>query len=310
MSIAAILGSGFGLYGYIPALLSTGAERIALPIRYQTKLSARLELASLSPAIQWMSDEIAALEVAKTVVIALRPDLQPDWALRSLKLPNVQQLLLEKPLASSPKAAIALFDKLMNSQKAFRIGYVFRFTIWGLALRSICADVNSQSVNITWNFMAHHYRHNLPSWKRNSVEGGGAIRFYGIHLIALLAELGYKKVLSSKAFGPNTEEVVEWMATFSGKGIPDCNIVVNTKASSEEFRIDYEARSMITPVVYQADPFSNLSRVDGLDIRLSPLKDLCLSFSEDSNKTYSWYLESIELWRAVESSTLFEVSTN
>lgn len=310
MRVAAILGSGFGLYGYLPALLEAGAERVALPVRYQAKFSLRPELARFSHAVQWMPDEIAALESADTAVLALRPDLQAQWISRCLELPNIHRLLLEKPLAPSPDAALSLFDRLMASHKVFRIGYVFRFTSWGNMLRSMAGNMGGfDGLNVSWSFLAHHFRHESVGWKRNVELGGGAIRFYGIHLIALLAEMGYENVLSSQAFAQNAGEIVKWEARFSGRGLPDCNVVLDTKASCDQFHIDCSSDTSITPVISLPEPFGDMiGGIKGLDRRIAPLKDLCISLRQEKDEVYGWYRETILLWRKVEASTLFEAS--
>jgi len=47
----------------------------------------------------------------------------------------------------------------------------------------------------TWHsykqLKADHFKNNKDNWKRDHKQGGGPLRFYGIHLIAVLAELGY-----------------------------------------------------------------------------------------------------------------------
>lgn len=45
MSPIAILGSGFGLYGYLPALVAHCVQRVVLPERYRQRLEERSELA-------------------------------------------------------------------------------------------------------------------------------------------------------------------------------------------------------------------------------------------------------------------------
>ena len=314
MSVVAILGSGFGLYGYLPAMVEAGAERIVLPVRYQAKLSSRPELARFSDDVQWAPDESAALVSADSVVVALRPDLQAEWVSRCLKLPNIERLLLEKPLAPSPDAALSLFEDLVNSRKVFRIGYVFRFTPWGGGLlQSLSSNFGGESfgkLRICWSFLAHHFLYRSDSWKRYCSFGGGAVRFYGIHLIALLAELGYTKVSSSQTFGSNAEEIVRWSATFSGRELPDCDVVVDTKAMSNQFRIERLVNSTTTTVVSQVDPFGseeNTSFSYGLDKRVSPLACLCRSLWGDSGNVYGWYRDTIILWCRVEDCTSFEV---
>lgn len=316
MRVVAILGSGFGLYGYLPAMVEAGASKIALPVRYQAKLSLRPELKIFSSAVQWVTDENAALEIADSVVLALRPDLQAQWVSRCMQLSNIKHLLLEKPLAPSPDDAVSLFEELVMSKKAFRIGYIFRFTSWGARLlRSMRGKKGGDSfdrLNINWNFLAHHFQHESTAWKKYRTSGGGAIRFYGVHLIALLAEIGYQEISSSQTFGPNTEEILQWTATFSGMGLPVCNVAINTKATSNQFRIDCAGGSTITTIVDQADPFYNgpseLSSNE-LDRRTPLLRDLCLSLWEDPGNIYKWYRDTLRLWRIIEERTFFKVIT-
>ena len=109
MSVAAILGSGFGLYGYLPAIIEAGSDRIVLPKRYRAKFSTRPELSRFADAIEWVLDENAALERADWVIAALSPELQMRWLSHCRQLPNVERLVLEKPLAPTPGAAASLF---------------------------------------------------------------------------------------------------------------------------------------------------------------------------------------------------------
>ncbi len=129
----AILGSGFGIYGYLPALVGC-AQRIVLPVRYRARFCDRPELVRFTPDVDWAENENTALSCADGVVLALRPINQSEWVPRCLAHSNINRLLLEKPLAHTPEVAAVLFDDLLRSKKTFRIGYTFRFTVWGGAV--------------------------------------------------------------------------------------------------------------------------------------------------------------------------------
>src|ERR1035437_8125371 len=123
----AILGSGFGLYGYLPALVSECELEVVLPERYRKRLLDRRELSCFESAVRWAADEEAALRRADGVAIALPPRLQRGWVRRCLSMANLERFLLEKPLAESPDAARSVFDALLRARRAFRLGYTFRY---------------------------------------------------------------------------------------------------------------------------------------------------------------------------------------
>ena len=57
MSTVGIVGSGFGLYGYLPALVEVGKMNVILPGRYKDKFLARSELKIYADYIHWVSDD-------------------------------------------------------------------------------------------------------------------------------------------------------------------------------------------------------------------------------------------------------------
>jgi predicted dehydrogenase len=310
MRVAAILGSGFGLYGYLPALIEAGVEKILLPYRYKDRFYNRSDVAHLISKVQWVPHETRALESADTVVLALRPDLQEMWVTRSLNMPNIKRLILEKPLASSPAAALDLNNALRNSGKNFRIGYVFRYTKWGKTLKTMLTNDSLDCTNelkINWSFLAYHYKNNITSWKQNSEFGGGIIRFYGIQLIALIAEIGYTNIKSSNVFGSNAQELVKWKAVFSGKNLPDCIIEVDSCANLNQFSVSLK-QGALSYVSKNLNPFDVDN--EGLinDLRIPLLQELVNSFKNDYSNEYEWYYSALLIWQEIESSMTVTVS--
>ena len=72
-----IRGSGFGLYGYLPAVIGHG---VVLPLRYKDKLSQMPQARVLSDQVQWVADDQTAQEQADTIIIAIPPEHQPSVA--------------------------------------------------------------------------------------------------------------------------------------------------------------------------------------------------------------------------------------
>ena len=307
----AILGSGFGLYGYLPALVKGCGQRVVLSERHREPFHERQELARFADDIQWERDEASALDWADGVVLALQPRHQSEWIPRCLMRPNLERILVEKPLAPGPEAAGALLEDLGRSGKVIRIGYTFRYTDWGQRIRAALTQAGeSRRLFIQWSFLAHHFRHDLHNWKRFTDSGGGALRFYGIQLIALLAELGYQAVISSHTFGNSVEAIEKWTASFRGPGLPGCEVAVDTRSAIEKLGASFfsSAREPGLVVADLNDPFESTTGglSEGLDRRVPALSRLCRSLWDQTIDEGVWYKATIDLWRRVEERTSFE----
>lgn len=296
----AILGSGFGLYGFLPALVQGCGQTVALPERYRDRLAQRPELAAFAPHIRWFADEQAALEAADGVVMALRPGDQAAWLPRCLALGNLQRLLLEKPLAPTPQAAAQALQALDASGKAFALNYSFAHLRWRDRLRD--AALQTGELTIDWQFGAHHFRTDLDTWKRRHSQGGGVIRFYGIHLIALLAELGYDTAITSHTRGQLADEPAEWQAVLGGTQRATCRIHVDSRATETRFCVTSGGETLVD----LADPFDEdaaQAAKTGLDRRVPVLTQVALTLWQPSRQPSAWYAASIRLWQAVEDAT-------
>lgn len=311
-----ILGSGFGLYGYLPALVEARGESILLPTRYRVPFFNRVELRRFASSVRWGGSDISVVDSVAVLVLALEPSRQMELIPRCIASSNIERLLLEKPLAPSPAVAIELFESLLHSQKAFRIGYTFRYTGWGQQLLDLLgSQCHSGSLLIRWNFMAHHFRHSLRTWKSLESAGGGAVRFYGIHIIALLAEIGYRNVKLSRTLGASQNEPEQWMAVFEGANLPMCEVIVNTKSNMHEFKVEYSpslnprfAPYVLTDLMDPFDSNNDVPTSNQSDRRLSVLVKLCQALWSPTAHEYSWYRASLDLWADAEKNNQFEHS--
>lgn len=299
-----ILGSGFGIYGYLPALVEGGFE-VVLPVRYRPTIDGRPELSRYMRQVVWCSDVEDALARSSGVVIALRPEDQAAWIPRLTQMSNIRQLILEKPVAPAPELAASLLAAVENAGKRYRVGYTFRFTPWAGKLRSALAGF-AESISVDWSFLAHHYRADLTNWKRFSAHGGGAVRFYGIHAIALFSELGYDDVSISRISGELDEEADRWQATFTGDNLCPCVLTLDSRGANTFFRIvAYNNRQATETLVDQSDPFSSVysAAVQGQDTRVGVLRQLCDSFSEPDEVHAERQKAILALWAAVETKS-------
>lgn len=280
-----VIGSGFGLYGYLPAVSPQG---VVLPLRYKEKLMQMPQAKFFTDSVHWVADEQTALEMADTAVIAVPPAHQSEILSKVLAQPNIARLILEKPLAVNPELSERILESLQESGKDFRINYTFRFTEWGAKLLQ---NKSKEELIIEWHFLAHHFKHDLNNWRRNHDEGGGVLRFYAIHFIALLAEMGYTEVVQSEM----DKDAAQITLTLIGEGLPLCHLVVDSHDAQEKFFIKIGN----TEIVSQPSVFTPIA--EAVDIRVPLIAKLLDSFSDPKPH---WYGAVIKLWNSIEVATL------
>jgi hypothetical protein len=303
-----ILGSGFGIYGYLPASVAETDGKVALLSRYRETVENRPDIVHLIDRISWQPNKTTFLQAIDTLVVARRPMDQADDLQDILSKSTIQRLLLEKPLAPTPSQAIDLDRQLVLSKKIYRIGYTFRLTTWANTLkREILQNKAITGISIEWTFLAHHFAAKIDTWKRHDANGGGAVRFYGIHLIALLAELGYRDAGDVQTQQFSLGQTSAFRAVFTGPGLPDCRVCVDSRAVANRFcvKVHDKAATTDTTLIDLVDPFSELnptSQTGTYDRRVTYLATLVRSLSEE-RKYHDWYEPALRLWQAVETNT-------
>ena len=291
-----ILGGGFGLYGYLPALLQDGHE-VVLPERYRAVLEGRLDLRSFLPSVRFVSCDEQMYECVGAMVLAVRPEDQRAKLPVILASSSVRFLLLEKPLAPTPMQSTEMLSLLEASRVNYRIGYTVMLTEW--ARRLTLQGPPASPWRIDWRFNAHHYVNSLDTWKRHSQAGGGALRFYGIHLVALLASLGYSDVLEASISGDG-DDCPSFVARIGGMGVPVCEIVVDSNSKDPGLRITQESGGQVVNILDLPQPFSEQVH-SGTDIRVGLLISLVREVLDGGPGAPSWYPKVIDLWSGIEA---------
>ncbi|HYG27099.1 MAG TPA: hypothetical protein VD906_09340 [Caulobacteraceae bacterium] len=174
-----VVGGGFGVYGHLAALAASGRE-VGAPSRYRQMVEQRPELRHVSGEVSWRDDEAQGLASATTVVLARRPADNAALALELCATEEPPALVIEKPIAPSASASIALAEQLDAGGCAWSTPYLFQYCDWYEHLASSLSG--NGSATLTWRFRQGA----APSaWKSQPREGGGALAFYFIHCIAL-----------------------------------------------------------------------------------------------------------------------------
>jgi hypothetical protein len=233
-----IVGSGFGIYGYLPAVLDN-ENIVVLLEKSRPVFFSRHELLHLADRVVFIADLDFFFSSITTLIIAVPPAEQFDIVHRALMYPNIEWLSLEKPMAKDPGAAIQLDRILKENHRNYAVCYLFLYTNWYEKLHETVASNETESllININWQFQAHHYKNDVDTWKRKPEDGGGVIRFYGIHMIAVLASLGFHKKKSFCSFHDLEGDLSLWEAEFAHPSGIKLLLSVDSFSDKEAFEI-------------------------------------------------------------------------
>jgi hypothetical protein len=294
-----IIGSGFGLYGYLPAIVSLHKKGLVLPEKYRKKILSRPELRKFEKDIVWAKNRREVLEKTTDLIIAVPPCIQYDLVKKIVKETRIKTLYLEKPIAPTPEMSNNLLKFLDLNKVTYVIGYSFLYLDLQSKFNILIGE--KKDIDWTWNFMAHHFSMNLKNWKRYHDIGGGALRFYGIHIIALLSTLGYSNIISSTLVADHPNEPYIWKASISGKSLPVCHVMINCKSNQSKFNISNKS---LGNIVTSKDPFDTVAnKSNQLDQRVVVLaRALNMEFYTQNNLK-SVYSNINKLWGKVERST-------
>ena len=109
-----IIGSGFGIYGYLPAIYKN-SKKIFLNIKYKKKIEKRIELIRYLERVTWYFDIKDINNKIDYVIIAQNPKKQFLITKKILRFLKPKHLFLEKPLCHSPNKSLN-FVKFLEKQ--------------------------------------------------------------------------------------------------------------------------------------------------------------------------------------------------
>mgnify|MGYP000026360020 CR=1 FL=1 len=294
-----IIGSGFGLYGYLPAIIKLNKKGVVLPEEYKKTILARPELQEFERDITWTKNKADALKKTTELIIALPPSMQYSTVKKIINETKIKKIYLEKPLAPTPEKSKNLLKLLNLNELDYVIGYSFLY----LNLQAKFNDLIAQKddINFNWFFMADHFSKNLKNWKRYHDLGGGVLRFYGIHLIAFLSLFGYKNVVNSTLIEDNQNEPYIWKATITGEGLPVCNLKVDCRSDKEVFSL---SNLKLGHSNTEKDPFDVPTKeLSNFDRRVSVLMKTLSAETRSHESLKLKYADINELWIVIEKAT-------
>jgi predicted dehydrogenase len=179
--LIAVFGSGFGLYGHLPAIAELGRD-VHVPARYRSAFDERAELAAYRSAVRFVDDEAGLLSDADLAVLARRPADNEAIARQAIQGQRSVQLVIEKPPAPNPQAALLLDKALRTAGVRYSTPYLLSYCDWACDCQRRVASGEVREITLHWQFNSPGGR---ESWKAMPVEGGGLLSYYFIHVIAL-----------------------------------------------------------------------------------------------------------------------------
>lgn len=293
-----IIGSGFGLYGYLPALAEVTDDTIILPERYRDKLRLRPELSYLEQRVTWNASEHEIYRQVDGIILAVPPNIQHQKILELINYEQIRYFLLEKPVAASPRASKEILELITSNGKHVRIAYTFLYTKWFNDIR-LPSPHDGGTITINWSFRAHHFANQIDTWKKRHSLGGGPLRFYGIHLLALTASLGYDTASASVLNPTNTDSPTCWHVELLGAGLPPCELNVHTDSDEMRFKVTCESGSKQKTLLDLEHPFA-LEQSTSLDLRVSVLSRLVDEIDNPTANSLAIYDCVNALWESIE----------
>ena len=209
-----ILGSGFGLYGYLPAICQHYPNSKVLLVKSaKDKAYLRPELTKYLHRITWIETIKEIIENVNLLVVSYPPYEVQKLTKLIVNSKTIKSVIIEKPVCESPKKSLDFVNQIEKSGKKIISSFLFVYAEWINVMKS---DDNNKSIE--WKIVNTNSK---DSWKWNPNLGGGVLRFYGIHIIAICAlfncklkELKFNKLNDFEAVFANSYFTVEAHITY------------------------------------------------------------------------------------------------
>jgi hypothetical protein len=263
-----VLGSGFGVYGYLPAAFSLDWN-VATLYRYQESIVSRPELTQFQNRIEYVASEELLLSSCSSIVIARTPDLQFQFLKNySQEIKEIKHLFLEKPLTSSIEDSETALDFLRKSELSFSLGYLFLHTEWFETISQLL-ETNGNKIEIYWSIPSPK-----SSWKASVDLGGGIDSFFLVHFIPVFLKLGFRM----------SNLKVSQLDKISFLSVLDLNVIeVYAKLEESDFRFEIFLNDLPAPIYSAETPFGAKPKKGVADPRISPLQKYLTSSMSNSD---------------------------
>ena len=182
----AIVGSGFGMYGLLPAFSRIkGCKVVSICGKNSERMLNYCKKLGLNRYTDWR--EMLQKEKPDAVAIAVIPSHQYEIARYALE--NGMAVFAEKPLTTSFDTSLEL-NKLAKKKRMLNmLDFLFpEIPEWHAAKKAIENGLIGEilKVNVDWTFLSYDLMNHIKSWKTDVKQGGGALSFYFSHVFYYL----------------------------------------------------------------------------------------------------------------------------
>jgi len=292
-----ILGSGFGLYGYLPAVLKKKSNIVYLEKKYEKIISARKELAIYKNKVIWIKNYLNHLEIIDYLIIAKRPSDQVKIIKKIINKKNTfKKIFLEKPIAKNTLEAKKLLHILKRKKINVSFGFIFNYTNWYKKIKSFLEkNKKKYIIEITWNFKAFFLKKKIKSWKNDFSQGGGIINFYGIHFIKLVNELGFNKINNSVQINKNKKNY--WFSSYKKNNNQIFTLKINIFSKKNSFKIKLKNDSKNISISFP-NPFGKNNIFNKEDNRIIFLQKY-LEYEIHKKTNYKELFKFTDFWEKI-----------
>jgi len=276
-----IIGGGFGLYGWLPSLCQYYPnETILIEKRHEDKFNKRPELQQYKDRIEWLYYTEIIMQ-SELLVLAIPPYYVYDYLELILHHNSIKRIIVEKPICETPEKSEEFIKQIEAKGIKICSAYIFIYTEWINLLQN---QTNNGSIYIKWEILNKNQE---SSWKWDDDLGGGTLKFYGIHLLSVMTELGYSFHNINKG---NTGYVL----SFIKKNSSPITILLKMKTNSSGFIISFPFMTS-----HKSDsPFPQSSTNE--DNRIPYLIQLLYDFENNYEKINTLMKKTNELWKQIE----------
>jgi hypothetical protein len=247
-----VLGGGFGLYGYLPALLELNKEVYTLK-KYKSFMEKRHDLRTYINDVKFISNEQKMLDFVDNVVIARKPNQQLDLINQVSKRFN--HIFFEKPLAEKVSDHVRFVQELESIDQSFSVAYLIKHTEWYREVMDFLPD--RENLEIKWKI-----KNPIHSWKNLSFSDQGLFSFYGIHTAPLVHELsGVKKPIEKCG---SSSLIIRVLGRL--------NLTIFLSYGNENAFTVKSSGTQDKTIYSSLTPFGNLGGAGIRDSRIDPLK--------------------------------------
>lgn len=264
-----ILGSGFGLYGYLPASHKLGYEIFTLE-RYRSVLKERIELEQYSHKVIFIKDEDELTKSVNRVILARDSVSQSRFILKYSG--NFEHIYLEKPMGVDATDQRKCRKTLIQNGQSFSIGYLFPFTEWYNQLLRF-EKTDKYHIVITWKITPQ-----INTWKTESFNDSGLFSYYAIHFVPLLYDL--KINITTLSIKLRSKSLL-----ISGKNSENLKITLKIFFDvAQEFKIQITQNSGLLQIFKDINPFGAIVIQGQTDNRVEAIIKYLKSNTEKSKQ--------------------------